>query len=96
MTKMSTSTMAPNYTCIKKFLLALEENALAIQSHQTELGHLALVIQLDAYVSANDNNAFVEPTDPGLIPADPTEDISARASAENDAAVLPYTAVATM
>ena len=74
--KMSSSTMAPSYTSIRKFQLALEENAFAIQSHQTKLGHLALVIQPDAYLSANDNNFFVEPTDPGFIPPDPTEGIS--------------------
>ena len=96
MPKMSTPTMAPNYISIPKFQLALEENALSIQSHQSELGHLALVITNEAYLEANDNNEFEEPTDPGLVPPDPTEGISTRASTENDVAILPYTAAATM
>ena len=58
--------MAPNYTSIRKFQLSLEENALFIQSHETELGHLALVIPPD--VATNDNLPFEEPTDPGIIP----------------------------
>ena len=68
MPKMSTPTMAPNYTSIRKFQLALEENALSIQSHQSELGHLALVITDEAYLEANNDVAFVAPTDPGLVP----------------------------
>ena len=96
MPKMSTPIMAPNYTSIRKFQLALEENALAIQSHQSELGYLALVIKPEDYLIANDNQPFVEPTDPGLIPPDPTVGISTRTSAANNVAVLPYTAVATM
>ena len=96
MPKMSTPIMAPNYTSIRKFQLALEENALAIQSHQSELGYLALVIKPEDYLIANDNQPFVEPTDPGLIPLDPTVGISTRTFVANDVAVLPYTAVATM
>ena len=96
MPKMSTPTMAPNYTFIRKFQLALEENALAVQSHQSELEYFALVITPEAYLAANDNTAFVEPTDPGLIPQDQTEGISTRTSAANDVAVFPYTAVVTM
>ena len=96
MPKMSTPTMAPNYTSIRKFQLALEENALSIQSHQTELGHLALVITEADYLQANSDIAFDEPTDPGLVPPDPTEGISTRASAEHDVAMLPYTTAATM
>ena len=96
MPKMSTPTMAPNYTSIRKFQLALEENALAVQSHQSELGYLALVIKSEDYLIANDNQPFVEPTDPGLIPPDPIVGISTRTSAANDVAVLPYTAVVTM
>ena len=96
MPKMSTPTMAPNYTSIRKFQLALEENALSIQSHQTELGHLALVISEEDYLQANNQVAFNEPTDPGLVPPDPTEGISTRASAEHDVAMLPYTTAATM
>ena len=96
MPKMSTPTMAPNYTSIRKFQLALEENALSVQSHQSELGYLALVIKTEDYLTANNNQAFTGPTDPGLIPPDPTVGISTRTSAANDVAVLPYTAMATM
>ena len=85
---MSTPTMAPNYTSIRKFQLALEENALSIQSHQSELGHLALVITDEAYLEANNDVAFVAPTDPGLAPPDPTAGISTRASAEQEFAML--------
>lgn len=93
---MSTPIMAPNYTSIRKFQLALEENALSVQSHQSELGYLALVIKPEEYLLVNNNNSFTEPTDPGFIPPDPTVGISTRTSAANDVAVLPYTAVATM
>ena len=39
---------------------------------------------------------FEEPTDPGLVPPDPTEGISTRASADHDVSILPYTAAVTM
>ena len=90
MPKMSTPTMAPNYTSIRKFQLTLEKNALSVQSHQSELGYLALVIKPEDYLTANNNQAFTEATDPGLIPPDPTVGISTRTSAANDVAVLPY------
>ena len=96
MPKMSTPTTAPNYTTIRKFQLALEENALSVQSHQCELGCLALVIKPEEYLLANNNQGFTEPTDPGLIPPDPTVGISTRTSAATDVAVLPYTTAATM
>ena len=96
MPKMSSPTMAPNYKSIRKFQLALEENALAVQSHQSELGNLALVIKPEAFLVSNNNTAFVEPTDLVLIPPDPTEDISTRTSATNDVAILPYTTEETM
>ena len=52
-----TATMAPNYTAIKKFQDALEYNAMAIQSYQSKLGHLSLVISEEEYLSANNNTA---------------------------------------
>ena len=90
MPKMPAPTMAPNYTSIRKFQLSLEENALVIQSHQTELGHLALVIPADKFIATNDNLPFEEPTDPGIIP--PIRQKMSR----QDVAALAYTAVATM
>ena len=44
MPAMSTLNIVPNYASVSKFQAALKENALAIQSYQTDLGHLALVI----------------------------------------------------
>ena len=84
----STPTMAPKYSSIRRFQTALEENAFAIQSYETDLGHLALVIPSKEFLEA----PFQGPTNPGLIPPVPNEDISTRPSAENDVAVLPYTA----
>ena len=69
---------------------------MSVQSHQSELGYLALVIKPEDYLTANNNQAFIEPTDPDLIPPDLTVGISTRTSAASDVAVLPYTAVATM
>ena len=88
MPAMSTPTMASKYSSIRKFQTALEENAFAIQSYETDLGHLALVIPSKEFLEA----PFQEPINPGLIPPVPNEDISTRPSAENDVAVLPYTA----
>ena len=62
MPSISTPTMTPNYTSIKKFELALCENALAISSYQTHLGHLALVISPEDYAKVNNN----VPTNPSL------------------------------
>ena len=63
---MSTPTMTPNYLSIKKFEQALRENALAISSYQTHLGHLALVISPKEYEEVSNNVPFVIPTNPGL------------------------------
>ena len=52
---MSTPTSTPNYTTIKTFELALRENALAIPSYQTHLGHLALVISPEEFLEVNNN-----------------------------------------
>ena len=63
---MSTPTMTPNYTSIKKFEQALRENALAVSSYQTHLGHLALVVSPDEYKEVSDDTPFIVPTNPGL------------------------------
>ena len=65
---MSTPTMTPNYTSIKKFEQALRENALAISSYQTHLGHLTLNISPEEYAEVINNIPFVIPTNPGLQP----------------------------
>jgi len=59
---MSTSTMTPNYTSIKKFEQALRDNALAISSYQTHLGHLALVFSPDEYNEVSGDVPFIVPT----------------------------------
>ena len=56
----------PNYLSIKKFEEALRENALAISSYQTHLGHLALVVSPEEYKEVSNNVPFVIPTNPGL------------------------------
>ena len=66
MTTMSTPIMIPNYTTIKKFELILRENALAISSYQTHLGHLSLVVSLEEYAEVNNDFPFIEPANPGL------------------------------
>ena len=58
--------MTPNYTSIKKFEQALRENALAISSYQTHLGHLSLVVSPEEYKEVSNNVPFVIPTNPGL------------------------------
>ena len=66
MPRMSTETMTPNYLSIRKFELALRENALAISSYQTHLGHLALVVSPEEYNEVSNNIPFVTPVNPGL------------------------------
>ena len=63
---MSTPTMTPNYTSIKKFEQALRDNALAISSYQTHLGHLALVVSPEEYLEVSGDVPFIIPTNPGL------------------------------
>ena len=92
---MSTPTMAPNCTSIGKYWTTLEENALAIQSYQTDLGYLALVISNNEFLDSNGNTSFEESTNLDLTLLNPTEVVSTRTSAEN-VTVLPYTAVATI
>ena len=71
MPKLSTETTKPNYTTIKKFTEALEQNAMSVPSAQTELGHLALVISDADYTIANEGNAWIPPTNPGKAPTNP-------------------------
>ena len=71
MPKMSTATSKPNYTTIKKFLEALEQNAMSIPSTQSELGHLALVISDTDYTIANEGTPWKDPTNPGNSPTNP-------------------------
>ena len=75
MPAVSTPTMASNYTSIRKLQTAPEENAHVIQSYQTNLGHLALVILKTEFLETNGNTPFEELTNPGLTPPDPTEGI---------------------
>ena len=68
MPKMSTLSSPPTYQTVKDFQKALNHNAMAIHSTQTELGHLALVISKANFLAANNNKPFKEPKDPGSAP----------------------------
>ena len=66
--RLSTATSKPNFTSIFNFQDKLIENASSIPLNDTDLGHLALVINPTDYTAANRNTAFIAPTDPGLNP----------------------------
>ena len=57
---------------------------MAIQSHQTELGHLALVISKDDFLAANNNKPFEEPKDPGVAPTTTSAGIATRSQSPED------------
>ena len=58
--------MIPNYTSIKAFELALQENTLAIPSYQTHCGHLPLVISPEELAKVHNNRVFIELSNSGL------------------------------
>ena len=66
--RLSTATSKPTFTSIYHFHDKLIENASSIPLNNTDLGHLALVINAADYTAANGGNPFVPPTDPGLNP----------------------------
>ena len=69
MPKISTERTPPNDTTLTKFQEALEENALAIQTYDTDLGHLALVIKDSEYLVANGGTFFNKPANHGTASA---------------------------
>ena len=71
MPKLSTPMTKPNYTSIKKFIEALEQNAMSVPSIQTELGHLALVISQSDYTATNEGTPWTKPKNPGSSPTNP-------------------------
>ena len=91
MPKISTHDEKPSYTSLKKFQAAIDENAMAIPSYTTDLGHLALVITPEDFREANADEQFVPPANPGLQPTAPDTGGTRDAS---DAAIqiLPFTA----
>ena len=103
MPKISTITSKPSYTTIKRFQDKINENAMTIPSSQTDLGHLALVLEPTDFNTANGGTTFVVPVSPGDAPTDPTINIMSStgatratrgATAEDDALInmLPFTA----
>lgn len=103
MPKISTITSKPSYTSIKRFQDKINENAMTIPSSQTDLGHLALVLDPTDFDTANGGIAFIPPVSPGNAPTDPTTGITSNsdaarttrgATAADDAAInmLPFTA----
>ena len=62
MPKISTFGNAPNYTSLNKFQEKLNQNAMAVPSHQSHnLGHLGLVIKNTEYTSINNGTAWEDP-----------------------------------
>jgi hypothetical protein len=96
MPKISTHDEKPSYTSLKKFQTAIDENAMAVPSYTTDLGHLALVISEEDFRAANDDEAFEPPTNPGTQPAAPPTTGATRDATENAVAILPFTAAETI
>lgn len=94
MPTISTLTEKPTYPSLRKFQDAINENAMAIPSYQTDLGHLALVLSDTAFLTVNNDTAFVPPPNPGAAPADPTTTITSgtRDNTATAIATLPFTA----
>ena len=82
--KMSTPSSAPAYQTVRDFQKALNHNAMAIYSYQTELGHLALVVSKETFLAANDNKPFVEPTDPGMSSTNTSSGVTTRSQSPED------------
>jgi hypothetical protein len=94
MPTISTLTEKPSYPSLRKFQDAINENAMAVSSYQTDLGHLVLVISDPQFLNVNNNTAFVPPPNPGASPTDPTATIVAgtRETTATAIATLPFTA----
>jgi hypothetical protein len=94
MPTISSLTDKPSYPSLRKFQDAINENAMAVSSYQTDLGHLALVLSTAQFLAVNSNTAFVPPPNPGASPTDPTTTIIAGTRDANATAIatLPFTA----
>ena len=71
---------APNPVDIELFLDALYENAIAIPSSSTPLGHLALVVEATKFLALNNGDIWEEPRNPGTSPTAPTNVPTAQAA----------------
>ena len=71
---------APNPVDIELFLDALYENAIAIPSSSTPLGHLALVVEAAKFLALNNGEIWDEPRNPGTAPTAPTNVATAQAA----------------
>ena len=65
MPRISTSSTKPNYTSLKKFQDAIDDNALPIMLTTIELGHLALTRSPTEFTAANNKIDFTILLNPG-------------------------------
>jgi hypothetical protein len=91
MPRLSTPTEKPNYTTLKKFQEAIEENVMSVPSNTTDLGHLALVISAVDFATAN-GSPFVTPENLGEQPDQPALAGATRDQTNEVIAMLPFTA----
>jgi hypothetical protein len=91
MPRLSTPTEKPNYSTLKRFQEAIEENAMSVPSNTTDLGHLALVISAADFTTAN-RSPFIQPSNPGEQPEQPALAGTTRDQTTEVIAMLPFTA----
>ena len=91
MPRLSSPTEKPNYSTLKKFQEAIEENAMSVPSNSTDLGHLAIVISAADFTTAN-GSPFITPTNPGDQPNQPVVAGTTRDQTNDAIALLPFTA----
>ena len=70
--KISQPGSRPSYTSLRLFQDQINENAMAIPSSNTKLGHLGLVEDNATYKAVTSNKSWTVPTDPGNAPKKPT------------------------
>ena len=96
MPKISTHDEKPTYSSLKKFQAAIDENAMAVPSYTTDLGHLALVITDTDFRAANEDETFVPPINPGTQPTPPSTTGATRDATEAAVTIFPFTAAETI
>ena len=76
MSRINTYSTTPNYTTLKLFQEAIDDNAMPITTYTADLGHLALTRKPAKFKTVNVNTPFVIPTNSGDVPTPPARIIT--------------------
>ena len=72
MPKMCDHQTKPNYNTVDEFQQKLDKNLMAIPVVTGNFGFLGVVINTTEYTTISGGTLFIAPTDPGILPPDPS------------------------